>query len=763
MAVEEIKDFPLSTPVATDVLAGQSPVGGPGSTKSFLVGDVVNVSLQGLDELLFVGQGIGVDSIFARVGGDLDVAGIVSSIILFAIRPQVVTFPKIQNVSTNRLLGRSTAGTGSVEEIVTTPFIFGLLDDTDTATAQGTLGLVIGTDVQAFDAGLLSIAGLTTSADTMIFTTASDTYATTSLTTFARSLLDDVDAATARTTLGLVIGTDVQAFDAGLLSIAGLTTAADTMIFTTASDIYDTTTLTTFARSLLDDPDATTALGTLGAAAAVHFHTTADIISGTFADPRIRASNVIQHVAAIDHNALLNFTITEHRTIDDSGTSTIDLLSAQKIIALVSAAAKGLDLKDSVETVATSNITLSGEQTINGISTSTSRVGVVGQSTASENGIYDSASGAWTRSIDADEDVEVTQGMTFIVADGDLKGNTYVLNTPDPIVVDTTALNFVELPRLQFGTTAGTAAEGNDSRIPTQDENDALVGTDGTPSSINPFVTSTDIGVGVQAFDVGLNSIAGLTTATDNMIFTTAADTYATTSLTAFARSILDDADAATVRTTISAAFTTHAGTHVDGGADEINGDLVDIDFTPANYTPDTSPPEANDVDDLAAHLKGIDTALASTVITNNFVFAHDITTQSISVANTFQDLTFATDDIIDGWTHGSGANFTCNQTATYEATIILTWQETAGCPDSIGCRALFDTAEIIASFRSHKSNISNEPRQLVSTFPFNGVTGKVFKVQISGTTTTVRVVAGDSPGSPTTNPSATISIKRIT
>ncbi len=64
----------------------------------------------------------------------------------------------------------------------------------------------IGSSVQAYDAGLTSIAGLTTLADRMIYTTASDTYAVTTLTSFARTLLDDTDAATARTTLGLVAG-----------------------------------------------------------------------------------------------------------------------------------------------------------------------------------------------------------------------------------------------------------------------------------------------------------------------------------------------------------------------------------------------------------------------------------------------------------------------------------------------------------------------------------------------------------------------------
>lgn len=68
--------------------------------------------------------------------------------------------------------------------------------------ARTSLGLVIGTDVQAYDAGLQSIAGLTTAADTMIYTTALDTYATTSLTSFARTILDDANQGAVQTTIG---------------------------------------------------------------------------------------------------------------------------------------------------------------------------------------------------------------------------------------------------------------------------------------------------------------------------------------------------------------------------------------------------------------------------------------------------------------------------------------------------------------------------------------------------------------------------------
>ena len=174
-----------------------------------------------------------------------------------AVAEDAITYAKIQNVTaTDRLLGRSTANAGVIEEIICTAAGRALLDDASASAQRTTLGIdtndsvTFGTVTANLSSSSATITAGTITGITDITVADGGTGAST--------------AAAARQNLGVEIGVNVQAYDAGLQSISGLTTAANQGIFLTGSDTYSVYTFTAAGRALLDDADAAAQRTTLG-------------------------------------------------------------------------------------------------------------------------------------------------------------------------------------------------------------------------------------------------------------------------------------------------------------------------------------------------------------------------------------------------------------------------------------------------------------------------------------------------------------------
>jgi hypothetical protein len=173
----------------------------------------------------------GTANIDSLVADTVDInGGTIDNTVIGATTPAAATFTNL-TVSTGSTINFSGAtvsngGTfttvtisgGSITGITDLAIADGGTGASTASAARTNLGVAIGTDVQAYDAGLQSISGLTTTADQMIYTTSSDTYATASLTSAGRALLDDASASAQRTTLGL--GT-LATQDANSVAITG--------------------------------------------------------------------------------------------------------------------------------------------------------------------------------------------------------------------------------------------------------------------------------------------------------------------------------------------------------------------------------------------------------------------------------------------------------------------------------------------------------------------------------------------------------------
>jgi len=122
---------------------------------------------------------------------------------------------------------------------------------------------------------------------------------------------------------------------------------------------------------------------------------------------------------------------------------------ATRTTALEDLVSAGAVRKEAVAVATTANITLSGEQTIDGTLTSASRILVKDQSTAAQNGIYVTGAGSWARATDMDAAGEVQGALVYVNGGTTNAGRSYYTSS-EVTTLDTDAIAW-QLDRSQSG------------------------------------------------------------------------------------------------------------------------------------------------------------------------------------------------------------------------------------------------------------------------------------------------------------------------
>jgi hypothetical protein len=140
---------------------------------------------------------------------------------------------------------------------------------------------------------------------------------------------------------------------------------------------------------------------------------------------------------------------------------------------------------------------------------------------------------------------------------------------------------------------------------------------------------------------------------------------------------------------------------------------------------------------------------------------AYDTTTQTVVVANVFQDVTLNNNATLNGVIHVAGtSNFTIASTGTYLVEAMIQGSVTAGAPDTATARLIVNGTEVPGSGRTVQFPSNNSIDVVPVTAVVTATSGDVLKLQLTGSSNSIQARAG--VGSAVTQPSAALTIVKL-
>jgi hypothetical protein len=302
------------------------------------------------------------------------------------------------------------------------------------------------------------------------------------------------------------------------------------------------------------------------------------------------------------------------------GTPTATTDAATK--AYVDSVAQGLSVKTAVRVATTANITLSGTQTIDGVSVNAGdRVLVKNQSTSSENGAYDVAAGAWSRSTDSDTGTELVNAFYFVQSGTTLQATGWVQSTPGPITIGSTSLVFSQFSgAAEYQAGAGMTKTGLTFDVVTADASRIVVNPDNIDLATTGVTGGTYTKVTLDAYGRATSATAATTsdiTEGSRLYFTDvraqaamtgAASTITTSNLTV-SRALASDSSGKVVATAVTG---TELG-YLSGATSNIQSQLANRQPLDATLSALASTITAADT---MIYFTGVDTAQTASLTT---------------------------------------------------------------------------------------------------------------------------------------------------